>query len=79
LSTTPPKSSSNLAPWLTLTGSAGVGIAAYMLMKDGQPKQLKSPLDPNNFVNFKLKKVEPYNHNTSRYLQHLAKNGIETD
>jgi cytochrome-b5 reductase len=28
--------------------------------------QEKSPLDPNNFVDFKLKRVDPYNHNTSK-------------
>ena len=28
-------------------------------------KQEKSPLDPENFVDFKLKKIVPYNHNTS--------------
>lgn len=30
-------------------------------------KQEKSPLDPQNFIDFKLKKVIPYNHNTSEY------------
>lgn len=29
-------------------------------------KQEKSPLDPENFIDFKLKKVEHYNHNTSK-------------
>lgn len=29
-------------------------------------KQEKSPLDPENFVDFKLKRVVPYNHNTSK-------------
>ncbi|KAF8203895.1 cytochrome-b5 reductase [Pholiota molesta] len=31
-----------------------------------KPKQEKSPLDPQNFIDFKLKKVVPYNHNTAR-------------
>jgi len=35
------------------------------------PKQEKSPLDPENFVNFKLKKVVPYNDNTSKRVQSL--------
>jgi len=62
-----PAKGSNLAPWLTLAGSAGVGVAAYMLMKDSaKAKQLKSPLDPEKFIDFKLKHVEPYNHNTSK-------------
>ena len=30
--------------------------------------QEKSPLDPDNFVDFKLKRVEPYNHNTAMYV-----------
>jgi len=69
----PTKGSSNLATWLTLAGTAGVGVAGYMLMKGTQkPKQLKSPLDPGNFVDFKLKKVEPYNHNTSRFIFELS-------
>jgi len=66
--TTPSKPSSNLGPWLTLVGTAGIGISAYLFMReDAKPKQEKSPLDPENFVNFKLKKVEPYNHNTAKF------------
>jgi cytochrome-b5 reductase len=34
-------------------------------------KQERSPLDPENFVNFKLKKIVPYNHNTSTCVQSL--------
>jgi cytochrome-b5 reductase len=36
-----------------------------------KPKQEKSPLDPKNFTDFKLKKVLPYNHNTSTYSKFL--------
>jgi cytochrome-b5 reductase len=51
-------------------GTAGIGISAYLFMReDAKPKQEKSPLDPENFVNFKLKKVEPYNHNTAKCVQ----------
>jgi hypothetical protein len=32
-----------------------------------KPVQEKSPLDPQNFVDFKLKAIEPYNHNTAKY------------
>jgi len=71
-SPTPTKSSSNLAQWLTLAGSAGACVATYMLIQDGaKPKQLKSPFDPEKFVDFKLKKVEPYNHNTSKFIFEL--------
>ena len=75
-STTPEpakKSSSNLALYLTGVGAAGVGAYAYLRQseqsaKAAAPVQEKSPLDPNNFVDFKLKRVEPYNHNTSKYV-----------
>jgi len=73
-STSPASASSNLAPWLTLVGSVGVGVSAYLLLReDGfkKPKQEKSPLDPDNFVDFKLKKVEPYNHNTAKFVFEL--------
>ena len=44
-----------------------MGVAVYMLIQDRTtPKQLKSPFDPEKFVDFKLKRVEPYNHNTAK-------------
>lgn len=54
---------------------AGLGLYVYLQRTGGlgaakaaaAPKQEKSPLDPNNFVDLKLKKVEPYNHNTAKY------------
>lgn len=55
-----------------------VGIAAYLYLDSVttpaaapvKPKKVqeKSPLDPQNFVDFKLKRVEPYNHNTAKYI-----------
>lgn len=39
-----------------------------------EQKQEKSPLDPNNFVDFKLKKIIPYNHNTSTFVFELPNN-----
>lgn len=51
-----------------------VGLAGYLyLEKSGAgvvPKKVqeKSPFDPENFVDFKLKRVEPYNHNTAKYV-----------
>ncbi|KAF5312184.1 hypothetical protein D9619_002747 [Psilocybe cf. subviscida] len=36
-----------------------------------KPKQEKSPLDPQNFVDFKLKKIIPYNHNSSQFVFEL--------
>jgi cytochrome-b5 reductase len=64
---------------MTLAGSAGVAVAAYTMLEKGKPKQLKSPLDPEKFVDFKLKKVEPYNHNTSRYVVFEPLNANMTD
>jgi len=36
--------------------------------------QEKSPLDPENFKDFKLKKIVPYNHNTSEFIFELPNN-----
>ena len=53
--------------------SGVAGLATYIYIDRSEPKvapkkvQEKSPLDPNNFVEFKLKKVEPYNHNSAKY------------
>ncbi|KAI0041397.1 ferredoxin reductase-like C-terminal NADP-linked domain-containing protein, partial [Auriscalpium vulgare] len=74
---TAPKKSSNLGLWL---GGAGVvGLAGYLYLggatpapvKPARKPQEKSPLDPNAFVDFKLKKVEPYNHNTAKFVFEL--------
>ena len=52
-----------------------VGLAGYLyLEKSGAgvtPKKVqeKSPFDPENFLDFKLKRVESYNHNTAKYVQ----------
>ena len=62
----PQKSSSNLP--FVLLGVGTVSAAAYWYMESQtfKPKQEKSPFDPQNFLDFKLKKIVPYNHNTSR-------------
>lgn len=63
---------------LLVTGIAG--LAGYLYLdqttKPVAPKKVqeKSPLDPDNFVDFKLKKVEPYNHNTAKYIFELPNN-----
>lgn len=49
-----------LAGYLYLRGSEGAQAAAKPKVSD------KSALDPQNFLDFKLKKVEPYNHNTAK-------------
>jgi len=55
---------SNLPAILLGTGILSAA-GAYWYLDRSPPKQEKSPLDPNNFIDFKLKKVVPYNHNSS--------------
>jgi len=51
-----------------LLGFGTLSAAGYLYLNSQtpKPKQEKSPLDPQNFLDFKLKKIIPYNHNTSR-------------
>jgi cytochrome-b5 reductase len=76
-----PTKSSNLP--LYLGGAGLVGLAAYVYL-GGSPvpfspaassptkkKQEKSALDPERFLDLKLKAVEPYNHNTARFVFEL--------
>ena len=78
-------SSSNLPFYL---GGAGLtGLAAYLYIGGSpalfttttpskpKPKQEKSALDPERFLDFKLKSIEPYNHNTSRFTFELPDGG----
>lgn len=80
----PKKSSSNLPLYL---GGAGItGLGAYLYL-GGSPapfstspskpkqKQEKSALDPERFLDLKLKAIEPYNHNTSRFVFELPDGG----
>jgi len=81
------KSSSNLPFFL---GGAGiVGLATYVYLGGSavpfsttsattpaaKPKPEKSALDPERFLDLKLKAVEPYNHNTSRFIFELPDGG----
>ncbi|EJD03498.1 cytochrome-b5 reductase [Fomitiporia mediterranea MF3/22] len=76
----PVKSQSNWALYVAGAGAAGLAGYAYLQTSEKAtstkqvPKQEKSPLDPSNFVDFKLKKVEPYNHNTSKFIFELPNN-----
>ncbi|KII93272.1 hypothetical protein PLICRDRAFT_171052 [Plicaturopsis crispa FD-325 SS-3] len=69
-----PKKSSNAPLYLIGGGFAGVGAYLY-LDKNGilatKKVQEKSPLDPKEFLDFKLKAVEKYNHNTSKFIFEL--------
>lgn len=69
------KTSSYLPYYLLGTGT--VGAAGYLYLErqsKHSAKQEKGPLDPNNFIDFKLKKVEPYNHNTAKFIFELPNN-----
>ncbi|KAH7886263.1 hypothetical protein F5I97DRAFT_1238313 [Phlebopus sp. FC_14] len=62
-----------------LLGAGVISFGAYSLFVDNKtpgevkPKKiLKSPLDPQNFVDITLKRVEPYNHNTSKFVFDLG-------
>ena len=74
-------SSSNLPFYL---GGVGLtGLAAYLYLggspapftTKAKPKQEKSALDPERFLDLKLKSIEPYNHNTSRFTFELPNGG----
>ena len=68
-----PKKSSNLPYVLLGAGAAGMGGYWYIehQSKHAEVKQDKSPLDPGNFKDFKLKRVIPYNDNTSKFVSHV--------
>ncbi|KAH9984045.1 ferredoxin reductase-like C-terminal NADP-linked domain-containing protein [Russula compacta] len=71
----PTKSSSNLPFYLGGAGLAGLGAYVYLggspapfsTTPTTQTKHDKSALDPDRFLDLKLKTVEPYNHNTARF------------
>lgn len=71
-STSPPKKSTSNLPFLFL-GIGTVSAAAYLYI-NLRPKQEKSPFDPQNFIDFKLKKIIPYNHNTASFVFELPNN-----
>ncbi|KAF9645440.1 cytochrome-b5 reductase [Thelephora ganbajun] len=62
---------SNLGFYLIGAGAAGLGAYAYLNSLNPTPTaqtvKLKetSPLDPTKFVDFELKRVDPYSHNTA--------------
>jgi cytochrome-b5 reductase len=64
-STSPPQNKTSNLPFVLL-GIGTVSAAAYWYLEGHKPVQEKSPLDPQNFIDLKLKKVVPYNHNSAR-------------
>ena len=76
-STTPTQAKdSNLGLYLIGAGAVGLGAYAYLNTLAPTVKAVKlketSPLDPSNFVDFELKKVERYNHNTAKRVPHVV-------
>ncbi|KAK2464747.1 hypothetical protein APHAL10511_003165 [Amanita phalloides] len=72
-----PNKSSNLPFFLLAAGAAGLGgywYLDYQSKHSSETKQEKSPFDPENFVDFKLKRVIPYSHNTSKFVFELPNN-----
>jgi len=81
----PIKPSSSSLPFY-LGGAGLTGLAAYLYLGGSpapftttspkpKPKQEKSALDPESFLDLKLKSIEPYNHNTSRFTFELPNGG----
>jgi hypothetical protein len=81
-----PTKSSNLP--LYLSGAGLVGLTAYLYLSGSptpftspvassptKPKQEKSALDAERFLDLKLKAVVPYNHNTARFIFELPNSG----
>jgi cytochrome-b5 reductase len=80
-----PTKSSNLP--LYFGGVGLVGLAGYVYLGGSpvpfstaassptKPKQEKSALDPERFLDLKLKDVVPYNHNTARFIFELPNGG----
>ncbi|GAB1524140.1 hypothetical protein RhiTH_007292 [Rhizoctonia solani] len=73
-STVPPAAakSSNLPLLLGVGGLLGIGAYIYADKTEVKPKKpLVSALDKDNFKEFAVKKVEPYNHNTANFTLEL--------
>lgn len=49
-------------------GKAGNPLAALTATTASTASKTAGALDPSKFVNFKLKEIQPYNHNTSRFI-----------
>lgn len=78
------KSSSNVPFYLGGAGLAGLatyvflggaGNASFSTSFSAKPKQATSALDAERFLDLKLKAVEPYNHNSSRFVFELPGDG----
>ncbi|KAI0066708.1 cytochrome-b5 reductase [Artomyces pyxidatus] len=65
---------------LWAVGAGSVGLAAYLYLDGARAPATKapgeSPLDPASFVDVKLKKVVPYNHNTAKFVFEVPGDGL---
>ncbi|KAF7337563.1 NADH-cytochrome b5 reductase [Mycena sanguinolenta] len=67
-----PKKKSNLVPMtLAVGGLGGLAYYTYATRSGAVPVALPSALNPEEFVSFTLKKVVPYNHNSSTFIFEL--------
>ncbi|KAJ7116842.1 cytochrome-b5 reductase [Mycena crocata] len=65
----PLKKKSNVPMALALTGLGGIGFYAYSNLTGSiGPASLPSVLKPEEFVDLSLKKIVPYNHNSSTFI-----------
>lgn len=64
------KGSARIGAYVSMATLVGIGTYFYINTSAAGVKPLKiqekSPLDPKEWINFPLKRVEPYNHNTSK-------------
>ncbi|KAJ6520194.1 cytochrome-b5 reductase [Mycena sanguinolenta] len=64
-----PKKKSNLVPMtLAVSGLGGLAYYTYATRSGAVSVALPSALNPEEFVSFTLKKVVPYNHNSSTFI-----------
>ncbi|KAF5332468.1 hypothetical protein D9611_005133 [Ephemerocybe angulata] len=69
------KGFSATAPYFLGFGVVASGAYAYISLRENfNPTPKESPLDPENWKDFKLKKIVPYNHNTSEFVFELPDN-----
>ncbi|KAG8910786.1 NADH-cytochrome b5 reductase [Tulasnella sp. 408] len=73
-----PGTSSKTGLYIGVTSVLGLAAAYYYMQDTPAPAAPKVPLtsalDKDNFVDLKLKKIEPYNHNTAKFTFELPPN-----
>ncbi|KAG8904924.1 NADH-cytochrome b5 reductase, partial [Tulasnella sp. 417] len=73
-----PGTSSKTGLYIGVTSVLGLAAAYYYMQDTPAPAAPKVPLtsalDKDNFIDLKLKKIEPYNHNTAKFTFELPPN-----